>query len=333
MEESLSEFSILNTENPLIFTIVPLRDSKTGDREHDERILRNLESKAVEITNSVDRIKRLNAINVPELVEENHEGRPRYNSIYTEALAKRTAELLKIVPIVNKVVVHIDSYEKLVNWVKETSNQGINNMIFVGGNTRHHRYPGPTVSEANLIARRLWEKSRGVPLTIGNISLPERSDEAKRMLFKTISGAQFFTTQMLFSSEGIVPLMGEYGRLCKIADVKPATVIFSFAPLRSVSDLNLLDFLGVDLPENKKIDILEGRDIHKASRRSIYNSIRVFGEIKREMEKREIQVPIGVNVEQLTKSNLPSSVEMLKEFSKVIDLSGQEILDYSETLE
>jgi len=98
MEESLSEFSILNTENPLIFTIVPLRDSKTGHREHDERILRNLESKAVEITNSVNRIKRLNAINVPELVEENHEGRPRYNSIYTEALAKRTAELLKIIP-------------------------------------------------------------------------------------------------------------------------------------------------------------------------------------------------------------------------------------------
>ncbi|MGC8645603.1 MAG: hypothetical protein ACP5UO_04990 [Thermoplasmata archaeon] len=324
------EVSLLNAERPLIFTVVPLRDSKTGEKEHDERILRNLEARKAEIAKAVKGISRLTAVSVPELVEENHEGRPRYSSIYTRALAKGIADMLDVIAVVNKVVAHIESYEKFVEWMEETSYYGINNVIFVGGNTRHHRYPGPSVSEANIIARRLWEKYERKSLTIGNISLPERKEEAKRMLFKTISGAQFFTTQMLFSSSDIVALLEEYARLCRVAAIKPAAVVFSFAPLRSISDLNLLDFLGVDLPEDKKIDILEGRDIHQASRRSIYNSLKVFGEIRVEMEKRKIEVPVGVNVEQLTKSNLPSSVEMLREFSRILDLPGEAILDYSD---
>lgn len=34
-------------------------------------------------------------------------------------------------------------------------------MIFVGGNTRHHRYPGPGVSEANVVARHIM-KAKGM---------------------------------------------------------------------------------------------------------------------------------------------------------------------------
>ena len=61
----------------------------------------------------------------------------------------------------------------------------------MGGNTRHHRYPGPSVSEANVIARHIMEAKGMDNLIIGNICLPERRDEAKRMLFKTLAGAQF----------------------------------------------------------------------------------------------------------------------------------------------
>ena len=82
---------------PLLFTVVPIRDNKTGDPVHDEKILKNLSMKRSEIVKVLSPIKRLNAVNVPELIEENHEGKPRYNSIYTRMLARGIADDLKVV--------------------------------------------------------------------------------------------------------------------------------------------------------------------------------------------------------------------------------------------
>ena len=303
---------------PLIFTVVPLRDSKTGDPEHDNRIVKNIESRIMEISHTLSNYPKLTAVNVPELVEENHEGKPRYNSIYTRKLAKGIADGIGREAIINKVVAHMESYDEFANWIIETESQGIRNIVLVGGNTRHHRYTGPNVSEANLIARHLMKIKELDDLTIGNICLPERSGEARRMLYKTISGADFFTTQMLFESDHITHLLKEYSELCKKAEVSPATVILSFAPLKSVADLNLLDFLGVDLPDETKDYILVNENVWRASEKSIKNALSV---LKRISEQKDIMFPnlnIGINVEQLTKSNMPYSIKMLEEFQKII---------------
>jgi 5,10-methylenetetrahydrofolate reductase len=328
MGSDQSNFKKMLAKKPLIFTVLPLRDNKTGDAAHDDKIIRNLNSRKEELAIALNSFSRLNAISVPELVEENHEGKPRYNSIYTRALARGTADILHIDALVNKVVAHIENYENFVEWIKETHTLGISNMIFVGGNTRHHRYPGPSVSEANVIARRLWSEFHKEEITIGNISLPERKDEAKRMLFKTLAGAEFFTTQLLFDSAQVINMISEYNRQCAVAGVKPATILFSFGPIRSIADLNLLDFLAVELPDNAKNYILENNDLGEASRRSAINSLRVYSEIISVIEEKHIPVPVGINVEQLTKSNLPSSIVMLENFEKVIDLPATEVKDY-----
>ena len=328
MDINRNAFKTFLRKRPLIFTVIPLRDNKTGDSGHDEKILKNLNNRKEEFAKTLSPYQRLNAISVPELVEENHEGKPRYNSIYTRALASGLADILHIDALVNKVVAHIESYEKFVEWIRETHSLGISNMIFVGGNTRHHRYPGPSVSEANVIARRLWKQFHQNGITIGNIALPERKDEAKRMLYKTLAGAEFFTTQLLFDSEQVINLVKEYHKLCVQAEVQPATVLFSFGPVRSVADLNLLDFLAVELPEKAKEYILENTDLAEASRRSVINSVRVYSEILAALEERRIKVPIGINVEQLTKSNFPTSVSMLECFEKVIDLTSSRAADF-----
>ena len=70
-------------------------------------------------------------MNVPELVEENHEGKPRYNSVYTRMLAKSIANALGIDAIVNKVVVHLAGYDEFMNWLKETTDKfGIISDLF-----------------------------------------------------------------------------------------------------------------------------------------------------------------------------------------------------------
>jgi len=313
---------------PLLFTVVPLRDNLTGDPSHDDRILKNVSIRKSDMVSSLHSITRLNAVNVPELVEENHEGRPRYNSVYTRILANSIASALGVDAIVNKVVVHLAGYPEFIKWFRDTTDNGIRNIIFVGGNTRHHRYPGPSVPEANITIQNYLQSNKKLSVTIGNISLPERREEAMKMLYKTISGSKFFTTQMLFDSRQIVRVLSEYGSLCTSAGLQPATVLLSFAPLKSTADLNLLDFLGVDIPESIKEHILEEGSIEGASRRSLMNAFSVYRDVLSSLEKSKTKVPIGINIEQLTKSNLPLSVKMLDSFSKVIDLDLEEVIDY-----
>ena len=39
-------------------------------------------------------------------------------------------------------------------------------------------------------------------------------------------------------------------------------------------------------------------------------------------------MPLGVNIEQLTKSNLPLSVNMLDTFAGIIDMNSDEVSDH-----
>ena len=315
-------------KRPLIFTVVPLRDNLTGDPKHDDKILKNVSLRKSDMVSSLHSISRLDAVNVPELVEENHEGKPRYNSVYTRMLAKSIASALGTDAIVNKVVVHLAGYDEFITWLDETTGNGIENVIIVGGNTRHHRYPGPSVPEANITVQNYMRIHGDRPVTIGNICLPERRDEATKLLFKTISGAQFFTTQMLFDHRQIIHVLSEYGSLCEKAGIKPATILLSFAPLKSTADLNLLDFLGVDLPERIKEKILESGSIDAAAERSLQNALSVYYEVIAALEKGSVSVPIGINIEQLTKSNLPLSVNMLDTFARIIDMDSAALSKY-----
>ena len=322
MNQAYVPFSDVLYRRPLIFSVVPLRDTKTGEKVHDERVLKNLNSRIDEMSALLKDHARLNAVSVPELVEENHEGKPRYNSVYTRALSRGIADRIHKDAIVNKVVVHLEDYSDLVGWIKETQSLGINNVIFVGGNTRHHRYPGPSVPEANVAATHAVRNLHVDSLTIGNICLPERRKEARTMLYKTMTGAKFFTTQMLFDSKRVLEVLYEYSRLCKYADIKPATVLLSFAPLRSVADLNFLDFLGVELPEEAKHYILDSGEQSDAPERSIINSLRIYTDVVSTLSQDNVDVPIGVNVEQLTKTNLVHSLKMLEKFEHFIDLDA-----------
>ena len=105
----------------------------------------------------------------------------------------------------------------------------------------------------------------------------------------------------------------------------PGAIILSFAPLKSTADLNLLDFLGVDLPEKIKNFILEEEGISASSIRSIQNAANVYSGVLETLEKIENRVKVGINIEQLTKSNLSSSVKMLEYFSKIIDLNRNDL--------
>ena len=168
---------------------------------------------------------------VPELVDENHEGRPRYRSYdpreYAVHLTSRTGHP----GIVTKVVAHFPSSGALREWAERSVRMGVQNVVLVGGSSSRIPYPGPAVVEADRVVGPIVSAAGGV---VGNIAIPHRSEEAARMLRKTQAGAAFLTTQLLFEAQSTIGALREYGRLCREARIPPATVVLSFAPLGDV---------------------------------------------------------------------------------------------------
>jgi 5,10-methylenetetrahydrofolate reductase len=258
-------------------------------------------------------IDLLDAIDVPELIDENHDGRPYYRTADPREIGRRFVELVQRPVIVNKVVAHLPSAEALVDWTRQTVEGGIRNVVLVGGSSRYIPYPGPPVIEADRACAGILQEQGG---HLGNIAIPQRTGEAHRMLAKTRAGASFFTTQILFDSESLRRTLREYDALCQKAGIPAAAVLLSFAPLSDESDAEFVRWLGAEIPEAAERAILNGEE-SSAGDRAIEHARRVWADTRAGAEADGLSLSLGVNVEQLTQRHLDVALRMLS------DLSGE----------
>src|SRR5208282_5563531 len=170
--------------HPLFFAPVP-----PPSRTPPHRVVERVE----EVARLIEQTPRIDAIDVPELVDENHEGRPRYRTDDPRTYGRTIAERTGLEVIVNKVVAHLESHAALEAWAQETVRLGVRHTVLVGGTSRFIPYPGPPVAEANRVVRPILARSNGL---LGNIAIPQRRGEAHRMVSKTRAGASFFTTPL-----------------------------------------------------------------------------------------------------------------------------------------
>ncbi|MGA8276269.1 MAG: hypothetical protein WB789_04540 [Thermoplasmata archaeon] len=281
-------------------------------------VVPSLRSPAHRIAERVDetarlllKIPRVDAVYVPELVEENHEGRPRYRSYdpaeYVVHVTSRTGHP----GIVTKVVAHVESVSALRDWAERSVRMGVTNVVLVGGSSRRIPYPGPPVEEADRAVVPILEAGGGV---VGNIAIPHRADEASRMLRKTKAGVVFLTTQLLFEAQGIIDAVREYGRMCREGGVVPATVILSFAPLGDEDDIEFVRWLGAHLPEDVEQALLQ--DEQALSRRTVELALSVWTEVV--AATASAGVPLGVSVEQVSARHFVSAGDLLTAFSGLL---------------
>lgn len=254
--------------------------------------------------------RRVDAFVIPELVNENHNGEPHYRSGNVIDFASQLSSASKCEAILNKVVAHLHSKKELRDWCHQVFSKKINHVMLIGGTSRYIPYPGPSVVEANRIALPIV---RGKGL-LGNVVIPHRQHEGYRMLSKTRSGASFFTTQIVFSPNSIVELLYEYSRLCGAYEVIPSTVIISVAPVADEDDLDFVRWLGADIPFNMESDLLSND-----GSASIESTITTWFNILKEMMKRDIHVPLGVNVEVLSPRHFSLAVNLLHRVEEIID--------------
>ncbi len=267
-----------------------------------------------ELTQRLAGVEALDAVDLPELIDENHEGRPYYRTADPRSVGRELAERLHRSVVVNKVVAHLPSAAALEAWARETVAGGIRAVVLVGGSSRYIPYPGPSVAEADRLVGPILRAAGGL---VGNIAIPQREGEAHRMLAKTRAGAAFFTTQLLFDSGVALATLVEYEGLCRKAGFEPAAVLLSLAPIADETDAEFVRWLGADIPEEAERAILNGEESGAAGR-ALEHARRVLAETREGAARAGLGVPIGVNVEQLTQRHLGVAVEMLSELARTV---------------
>ena len=270
-----------------------------------------------EIISSLLSQTHIDAINIPEVHEENARGlRPVKNLERAEAreFGRLLQDNVGIEAIVNRVTVHNDlDYQK--SWIKETFyDYDIENLILVGGESSDIKYPGPSVNETSEYITRDLNAGR-FDFFCGGITIPSRKIESVRLLKKGSNGIEFFTTQVLYDGKKIKKMLKYYDDVCKENNVLPRRILLSFAPVYSKKNIDFLKWLGVEIPSQTEKRLTNKKT--SMSDESLEIASEILKGILNNNEKLGITVPIGLNVEHIMSYNFQSSINMLQELSKI----------------
>ncbi|MFI7588629.1 5,10-methylenetetrahydrofolate reductase [Spongisporangium articulatum] len=89
-------------------------------------------------------------------------------------------------------------------------------------------------------------------LLTGSVVITERykrrGDEHVRMLAKQRQGCDFFVSQVVYDTDATKSLLSEYHYLCREAGEAPRPVVFTLSVCGSLTTLDFLKWLGVDVP-------------------------------------------------------------------------------------
>ncbi len=294
------------SNRPLFFEATPpsARAPKRRGAEH-----------LAQVAELVRGLPRVDLVDVPELIDENHEGRPFYRSGDVREYAAELARAIEGEVAVNKVVAHLPSIAAVEAWVRETVDRSIRHVVLVGGSSRFIPYPGPSVVEADRACFPIVKAAHG---ELGNIAIPQRPGEAHRLLAKTRAGASYFTTQIVFESANPIAMVRDYDGLCRRAGIRPAAVLLSFAPMIDEGDAEFVRWLGADIPEPAEREVLSG-DEGAGIARSIGLCRRIWAEVVEGLSAGPNDVPVGVNVEEIMPKHFEAAAEMLRIFAGTID--------------
>ena len=288
---------------PVVLEIVP------PPRRASEKAVATFLRKVREATRS---LRDLDAVNVPEILEENHAGQPFYRNLDPRDFADLLGADVGPDPIVNKIVAHLAGPSACRRWIQESlEERGLRNFVLVGGSSSRVRYPGPNVAEANRILRAVTPAREDVSL--GNITIPERDHEVDRLIEKTRAGCDFFTTQVLFEAEPMATVLRAYGKRCVAEGLAPATVLVSFAPVSDYQDIEFLVWLGASVTPKTEEALLASLEA-SPGRASLDRARGLWSHLRGAAALSRPAVPLGVNIEEISAHNFDLALDMAREF-------------------
>ncbi|HEV2234098.1 MAG TPA: hypothetical protein VGV68_11915 [Terriglobia bacterium] len=250
----------------------------------------------------------VDAINLPEIHDEDR-GAPRTHHfvprVEPRVLGAGILRDIKTEIVINRCVVYEPDQ---TDWLQNTYHEfGIDHVVLVGGESSKINYPGPNVMEAAEQVRAV-----GLPIRLGGISIPSRPNEAERIRRKNAAGLDFFTTQVLFDSNDIVGLIQRLNGI-------EARIFLSFAPVSHPRDLEVLRWLGVDIPVHLDHFLLRGEksgadNSSVSTETSFDRSLDLAQKILMDVFDNLPPDPpcLGLNIEHINRRNFAAAVQMLE---------------------
>lgn len=265
-----------------------------------------VERKAYEVAN----ILKSNGIKVagfPEVIDETRNGtrtlayQPKMDN---REFACKVKEFFCDVEIIIYKVTPIISREELHRWVDETVEKyGINQIVFVGGESSRKQYPGINPVQA---AEQFGKYS----IKIGGITIFTREDEVKKLIYKTKAGMGFFISQIVFELDNARRVIEEYDSQCEQNSIVPSPIYISIAPLASIEDYEFLKWLGVEFPEETEQYLKEDNTKIEARTTEILENLI--------NHLREVKWKCGINVEHVLYNNLQLASYLIYRLNKIL---------------
>ena len=250
--------------------------------------------------------RRIDAINIPELINRREsDGHVHYSpaTILPEEYALLVREYKE--PVVNIIAPRLtrDAFQRRVH--RLLKDYGIKGLVLVGKERHDDALPGPSVLKA--IDYVVEQRYRDV--AVGGICIFTRRArggedygystslmEHRRIWVKGSRGCEFVTSQINFDAPAAVDCLASYQELCEKTDATPMTVFLSIATVASRSILSILERLDVFFPPGVKKRLLLADDI---GRESAKVAGEVFLNIMESLERKQVRVPLGLQIEQI----------------------------------
>ncbi len=265
----------------------------------------------------------IDAVNIPEIREEDHSTSkrtkmyvPKMNpGVFAKKLEKASYSHVEV--ILNHCTVY-EPWKKQKLWLDSViTEHNINAIILVGGSCAKTKYPGPSVVEMGDYILKKYQNN----MLCGGITIPTRrchdqeNDEPYRLYTKGLHGMDFFTTQIIYEPISIKLLLRDYAKVCHERKVDPKRIFLSFAPVSTNKDLEFLRWLGVSIPKTVENELFKA-DIG-IGWRSTKTAVNILQEILNFMVEEDIHVPLGLNIEHITRHNFELSLEFVERLGKL----------------
>lgn len=196
------------------------------------------------------------------------------------------------------------SHEDLRTWIAE-QDPARTLTVMVGAASRSAS-PAVSLVEAQAIRADL-----NPGLLLGGVAIPERhsrrEDEHLRLIAKQEAGCRFFVTQVVYDLNAAKNLVSDYRYACADRGLEPAPIVFTFSVCGSLTTLEFLRWLGVDVPTWIENDLRHAADPLAASlEQAEVTATELIAFCRR------LGVPCGLNVESVSirREEIEASVEL-----------------------
>jgi hypothetical protein len=154
-------------------------------------------------------------------------------------------------------------------------------------------------SQTSLAQAQALCREANPALLAGGVAIPERhrqrEDEHFRLIAKQDAGSRFFVTQVVFDVNAAKNLISDYHYVCAERRIVVAPIVFTFSVCGSMRTLELLRWLGVDVPRWIENDLKHAADVlHASYRLALATATDLIAYC------RHLGVPFGISVESVS---------------------------------